>query len=792
MESKNIAWLKDLRKTDLALVGGKNASMGEMYSQLAPKGIRLPNAFALTSDSFWYYLRFNRIDDKMTEIFRTLDVKDLKKAREASKTLMNLVIKGKFPPDLENEILANYAILSQEYGENEVDVSVRSSATAEDLPTASFAGQHESFLNIRGKNNLLNAVKNCFASLYTHRAIAYRDENNFDHTKIALSVLVQKMVRSDLASSGVMFTLDTESGFRDIVLINAIYGLGELIVKGKITPDTFHIFKPTLKQGFCSLILKNIGRKTTKYAYAKNGGWQETAVSPDDQKKYAISADEALQLARWAVQIEEHYNMPMDIEWAKDGKTNELYIVQSRPETVHARQDAGRYYEEYKTETQGFTKIASGIAVGSKIGKGKVKVIADVSNITDFEKGQVLVTRMTDPDWVPVMRIASAIVTDEGGTTSHAAIVSRELGIPCIVGSKNGSKILKTGDFVTVDCSIGREGAIYLGDVPFSVKKYDLREIPELPVKIAMNIGTPDNAYKYSSLPVEGVGLAREEFIIAEKIKAHPLALLNYQTIDDNEIRKKIDEITYGYSDKTQYFIDELAEGVSQIAAAFYPRDIIVRFSDFKTNEYETLIGGKLYEPKEENPMIGWRGCSRYYDEKFKPAFKLECLALRKAREEFGLKNIQVMLPFCRTPEEARKVMAIMDGEGLKRGVDNLKVYIMCEIPSNVILAEEFLEICDGFSIGSNDLTQCLMGMDRDNAIIAPIANETNETVKRMIKQVIEKCNQMGKYSGICGDAPSSLPEFAQFLIDCKIKSISLSPDAVIKTLINLSNKKNV
>ncbi|HNY97778.1 MAG TPA: phosphoenolpyruvate synthase [Candidatus Pacearchaeota archaeon] len=793
MSTRNIIWINDLRKSDVAIVGGKNASMGEMFSQLTPRGIRIPNAFALTADAYWTYLKHNGFDEKLAEIYRTLDPKNVAQTQAASRRMMNLVLTGKFPKNLEAEILANYAQLSREYGEAATDVSVRSSSTAEDLPTASFAGQHETFLNIRGEKKLLLAIKNCIASLFTARAIAYRDENKFDHMQVALSVLVQKMVRSDLGASGVMFTLDTETGFRDVVLINAIYGLGELIVKGKITPDTFYVFKPTLKKGYASVFLKNLGRKNTKYVYNLSGGWKEIAVPLPDQQKFAIDENEILTLARWACEIEEHYGRPQDLEWAKDGKTGELFIVQSRPETIHAKTE-GNFYEEYTLQLNGQKEIISGIAVGNKIGQGTVRIIDTVEKIAEFKPGEVLVTKMTDPDWVPIMRIASAIITNEGGTTSHAAIVSRELGIPCVVGTKTGTQIIPMGQDVTVDCSHSRIGKIYSGKIPFSTTRYDLKKIPNLPVKISLNIGTPDSAFKYSSLPVSGVGLAREEFIISEKIKIHPLALIKYDEIKDQKIKRQIDDLTIGYDSKIEFYINELAEGISQIAAAFYPREVIVRFSDFKTNEYETLIGGTLFEPKEENPMIGWRGASRYYDERFLPAFKLELDAINRARNIYGLNNISVMIPFCRTPEEARKVTEIIEQNGLKRGQDGLKLYIMCEIPSNVIRAEDFLPLCDGFSIGSNDLTQCLMGMDRDNPHIAPIANENNETVKKMIAEAVAKCNAMGKYSGICGDAPSTLDDFAKFLVDSKIQSISLSPDAVIKTIMRLDsiiNHKN-
>lgn len=790
MDKKLAIWIKDLRREDVALVGGKNSSMGEMFSQLSSKGVPIPNAYALTSDAFWYYLQFNGLDKYLQEVFKNFDAKDIPKLTRTSKDIMARVLKGKFPKDLEQAIVENYKILSQDYGMKNADVAVRSSATAEDLPNASFAGQHETILNVNGDWQLLDAVKACIASLFTARAIAYREEKGFEQLKVAISVLVQKMVRSDLATSGVMFSLDTESGFRDVVTINGIYGIGEMIVKGRITPDTYIVHKPTFKKGFKSLIVKNLGRKDRKYVYDWNGGIKEVAVPEKEWKQFCLSQEEALKLAEWAMIIEEHYKLPMDMEWAKDGQTGKLFIVQARPETVHAQEEVGRYFEEFKTQVGSQKPLVTGIAVGNKIGQGQVHVINDVSKIADFQKGQILVTKMTDPDWVPIMRIAGAIVTDEGGTTSHAAIVSRELGVPCIVGTANASKVLKTGQDVSADCSQGRKGMVYEGKIPFEVKRYDLKEIPELPVKIAMNIGTPDSAFKYSCLPVEGVGLAREEFIIAEKIKVHPNALLQFDSLKDENVKKQITELTAGYATKTQYYVDELAEGIAQIGAAFYPRDVIVRFSDFKTNEYETLLGGKGFEPHEENPMIGWRGASRYYDPRFKEAFKLECQAMRKVREEFGLENVSVMIPFCRTPEEAQKVMAVMEEAGLKRGEKKLKVYIMCEIPSNVLMAEEFLDLCDGFSIGSNDLTQCSMGLDRDNGSLAPIANETSPAVKRFITEVVKICQARAKYVGICGDAPSTIPGFAQFLIDTGIKSISLSPDVVVKTLYNLGQNK--
>ena len=777
---KFVLWFDEISKKDVLLVGGKNASLGEMFSQLTKKGINIPDGFALTSEAFWYFLKENRIDKELRKIFKAFNPKSLKSLKKTGEASRKVILRGKFSEDFKRKIIENYRILSQKYGEKEIDVAVRSSATAEDMATASFAGQMETYLNIKGGKELLGAVKKCMASLFTDRAIAYREEKGFSHLKIALSVGIQKMVRSDLASSGVMFTLDTETGFSDVVLINSIFGIGEMIVKGKIIPDEFYVFKPTLKKGYKSIIVKNLGKKTKKYIYDKKGGLKEIRVSRKDQLKLSLTEKEILTLSRWACQIEEHYKIPQDIEWAKDGKTNQLFVVQSRPETVHTPQTL-KTYQEYEIK---LTKkpALTGIPIGSKIGQGRVRIIPDVSQIGRFQKGEVLVTKITDPDWVPVMRMASAIITEEGGRTAHAAIVSRELGIPCIVGAEKATTILKTGQLVTVDCTKGR---IFSGKIPFKIKRYSLKKIPKLPVKIAVNLGAPEIAFKTSFLPVDGVGLAREEFIIAEKIRIHPLALYHYKKIKDRKIKTAIDKLTLGYKDKKQYFVDELAEGIAQIASAFYPKEVIVRFSDFKTNEYAALIGGELFEPKEENPTLGWRGASRYYDKRFKPAFEMECQAIKKAREVFGLKNIWVMVPFCRTVKEGRKVLDLMTKSGLKKGKDGLKAIVMCEIPSNVVLAEEFLKIFDGMSIGSNDLTQFLLGIDRDNAQISHIANEQDLTVKEMIKSVIKICKKKKKYIGICGDAPSTIPGFTEFLIDCGIDVISLSPDAVMKVILS-------
>jgi len=799
---KFILWFREINKKDVPLVGGKNASLGEMYSQLSSKGVNIPNGFALTSTAYWYFLRENKIDRQIKETLRNLSAKNFKRLKEASQSVRRLIQRAEFPGDLKKEIILNYKKLSSQYQEKNVDVAVRSSATAEDLPSASFAGQHETFLNVSGDKELLKAIKKCIASMFTERAIAYREEKGFSHLKIALSVGVQKMVRSDLASSGVMFTLDTETGFRNVCLINSIYGVGEMIVKGRITPDEFFVFKPTLEKGYKSIILKNLGRKTRKYVYKKGGGLKEIRVSSQEQLKFSLSDDEILTLARWACVIEKHYGVPQDIEWAKDGKTGELFIVQSRPETVHA-QDLGRFYQEYEIKSKK-PPLLTGIAIGDKIGIGRVRVIEDVSKISEFKKGEVLVTRMTDPDWVPAMRIASAIVTDEGGKTCHAAIVSRELGIPSIVGTQKATKVLKTGQEVTVDCTQGLDGRVFAGRVPFGVKRYNLEKIKKPKAKIMMNIGAPDIAFKSSFLPVEGVGLAREEFIIAEKIRVHPLALYYYKELKNLNPRilekfqiskskaqrlvKQIEKITVEHKDKKEYFVKELAEGIGQIAAAFWPHPVIVRFSDFKTNEYRQLIGGEFFEPEEENPMLGWRGASRYYDDNFKPAFLMECEAIKRVREVFGLKNVKLMVPFCRTVEEGRKVLDLMRKAGLEKGKDGLEVYVMAEIPSNVVLADEFLEIFDGMSIGSNDLTQLTLGIDRDNAILGRIGDERNKAVKEMIKTVISICKKRKKYCGICGQAPSEWIEFADFLIKQGIESISLNPDTVIKTILTLKS----
>ena len=784
MISKNkklILWFKEISIKDVPLVGGKNASLGEMFSKLTKKGVNVPDGFAITAKAYWYFLKENNLNKPLAEIFSKFNPKSIKSLQEIGQAARKEIAGAQFPKKLKEEIIASYQKLKKKYGKN-ASVAVRTSGVAEDRPNASFAGQFETYSNVSGVENLLAAIKKCVVSTFTDRAIAYREEKKISQTKFALSVGVQKMVRSDLASSGIIFTLDTETGFEKVILINSIWGAGEMIVKGKITPDQFYVFKPTK-----AIIVKNLGRKNRKYVFSKNGGLKEINVPAREQLKFSLTDQEISKLANWALIIENHYQRPQDIEWAKDGKSGELFVVQSRPETVYGIKREN-VYQEYNIKTDE-KPILTGIAIGNKIGQGKVRIIQDVSKISEFKEGEILVTRMTDPDWVSVFPLASSIITEEGGKTCHAAIVSRELGVPAIVGTKNATNVLKTGQMITVDCSQGLQGRVFNGKAPFSIKKYNLKKLPEVNTKIMVNVGVPDIAFKTSFLPVKGVGLARVEFILAEKIKVHPLALYHYNKIKNQKskikIIKKIDEITVEHKDKREYFIKELAEGISQIAAAFYPREVIVRFSDFKTNEYRNLIGGEMFEGREENPMLGFRGASRYLDKEFQPAFQMEIEAIKRCREIFGLKNISVMVPFCRTVEEGKAVVGLIKRFGLK----DVKIYVMAEIPANIILADKFLDIFDGMSIGSNDLTQLVLGIDRDNAKIAHIGDERNEAVKHVIKKVIEICRQRKKYIGICGQAPSDFPEFAQFLVEQGIESISLNPDTVIKTIIQLSKR---
>ncbi|MDD5489150.1 MAG: phosphoenolpyruvate synthase [Candidatus Moranbacteria bacterium] len=801
-KTKYILWFRETGIKDIELVGGKNASLGEMHRNLRKYGIRIPDGFSITSEAYRYFLRQNNLDAEIKKILKGLDTGNMRNLAERGYKVRQAILSAEFPFDLRNSIVESYSKLSREYNPHRsfkiswdkkdhtnhfaggVDVAVRSSATAEDLADASFAGQQESYLNITGEYQILESIKKCFASLFTDRAISYRVDKGFDHLKIALSVGVQKMVRSDEASSGVMFTIDTESGFSDAIILNGSWGLGENIVKGKVNPDEFIVHKPTLRKGFKSIVGKKLGSKETKLVYSVGGGasTQNVAVSQEDQKKFCLTDEEALELAKWGLIIEEHYKKPMDIEWAKDGRDGKLYIVQARPETVQSQKEKN-VLEEYILKSK--SKIlCTGAAVGGKIGQGKANVIKDVAKIADFKKGEVLVTEMTDPDWEPIMKIASAIVTNSGGRTSHAAIVSRELGIPCIVGAGNATSAVKDTKPVTVCCAEGEEGHVYDGLLKFEIKTTNLKNIKKSKTKIMMNVGNPDQSFDLSFIPNDGVGLAREEFIITEYIKIHPMALIHFEKVKEKEEKKKINELTQGYKNKEDFFVEKLAEGIGRICAAFWPKDVIVRMSDFKTNEYATLIGGKSFEPAEENPMIGWRGASRYYDEDYKEGFRLECLAFKKVRDVMGLTNMKAMIPFCRTVEEGKKVLAEMEKYGLKRGEGGLQVNVMCEIPSNVILAAEFSKIFDGFSIGSNDLTQLTLGVDRDSAKVAHVYDERNEAVKELIRQVIEKAHKARRKVGICGQAPSDFVDFAQFLVKEKIDSISLNPDTVIKTMI--------
>jgi len=957
-----ILWFDQVGIEDVPLVGGKNASLGEMYRLLTQKGVRIPNGFCVTANAYKYFIEKTGTKEKINQILKTLNTADINSLAEHGKKIRNAILEAELPQDLKDAIAEGYRHVCIQYGEN-ADVAVRSSATAEDLPDASFAGQQETYLNITGVPALLDACKRCFASLFTNRAISYRADKGFDHFKVLLSIGVQKMVRSDLACSGVMFSIDTESGFPNVVLINAAYGLGENIVQGAVNPDEYYVFKPTLRQNFRPIIKKTIGNKEMRMIYSVEGTRpvKNVPVELEERKKFALTDDEILALARWAMIIEDHYSekaghfKPMDMEWAKDGKTNELFIVQARPETVQSQKNKS-ILEKYSLRAKG-NELCKGKSVGERIGQGEANVIRDVKEISKFKKGQVLITEMTDPDWEPIMKIASAIVTNRGGRTCftgdtklltnegfmkineihcglltpslnietkkiewkkitdvmkrksnvieisvgeknklkltpdhkmlvledgqiakkeiykillekanlllpcrvpvlvetangimeqeliinfgqkinenfseckpvfekevgvtevynitvedhhnymvfteqntpifvancHAAIISRELGIPCVVGTGNSTEKVKQNQKITVDCSQGDDGFVYEGILRFDVEKIDLSQMPKPKTKIMINVGNPDEAFDLSFLPNEGVGLAREEFIVNSFIQAHPLALIHFDTLKDEEARKKIEELTYGYKSKPDFFVDKLAQGVSIIASAFYPKDVILRFSDFKTNEYANLIGGKQFEPVEDNPMIGWRGAARYYSDGYREGFALECRAIKKVRDEMGLTNLKVMIPMCRTIDEGKKVLAEMEKNGLKKGENNLQVYVMCEVPANVILADQFSDLFDGFSIGSNDLTQFTLAVDRDSELVAHIFNERNDAVKTLVAQVISVAKKRGRKIGICGDAPSTYPEFAEFLVEKGIDSISLSPDAVMKTAQKIYEKE--
>jgi len=799
-EGKKIMWLSEISNDDVAFVGGKNASLGEMWNALVPKGVRIPNAFVVTASGYRHFMTHTGLQDKVKEALSGLDTKDIKNLQKRGKKVRELFMKTSFPKDLEEEVLTNYKKLSDESGQQDTDVAVRSSATAEDLPGASFAGEHDTYLNVTGGKNVINAIRSAMASLFTDRAISYRVDKGFDHFGIALSVGVQKMIRSDKGASGVMFSLDTETGFRGVVEINASYGLGEMVVQGKVTPDEFTVFKATLEKGYPAIIKKTCGAKTVKMIYSSSfmsdRPVKEVEVPEADRKKYSITDEEVLELSRWAIEIEKHYTerfkrpMPMDMEWAKDGIQNKLFIVQARPETIHAEKK-GFVLEDYILSETKQEPFAHGVSVGKKIVTGKARVILSSKKLSEFQKDEILITEITDPDWEPIMKIAKAIVTEKGGRTSHAAIVSRELGIPAVVGAEGVTTKIKTGDIITVDASLGDIGRVYTGEIPFTKKSYDLANIPEVKTKVCMNVGSPEGAFNHSFLPHKGVGLAREEFIIISGIKVHPMALIHFDKIKDEKLKAEIEKITAGYSDKKQFYVEKLAEGIATIGAAFHPYQVIVRFSDFKTNEYRALLGGEAYEPNEENPMIGWRGASRYAHPNFAEAFGLECLAIKRVRETFGIENVQTMVPFCRTPEEGKGVVDIMKKFGLTQGEKDLKIYVMCEIPTNVLRADDFLDIFDGFSIGSNDLSQMTLGMDRDNATIAKISNENDPSVKKLISMAIQACKRRGKYIGICGQAPSDYPDFLRFLIKEGIEAVSLNPDSIIPMILEVAKEEN-
>lgn len=796
MAEKLVMWLNEVGMENIELVGGKNASLGEMIKGLSSIGVKIPMGFVVTSKAYHYFIDYNNLRDKIREALAGLDPNNIEDLSRRGLTVRELIKGGRFPEDLKNEILKAYEELSKMYGQFRVDVAVRSSATAEDLPNASFAGQQDTYLNIKGDETLLSAIRSCFASLFTDRAISYREAFKFDHFAIGLAVGVQKMVRSDLAASGVSFSIDSDSGFKDVVLINASYGLGEMVVQGAVTPDEFLVFKPTLKEGYEAIIEKKLGRKTHKMVYGTDPDERTKIIAvskKEEQAKFCLEDHEVLKLARWVMSIEEYYTSkygkwtPMDVEWAKDGELNELFIVQARPETIHSRKDHSKIItykitEPYEERIE--KRIVEGIAVGDKVAFGKVRILHDLEDAKEFQAGEVLVTDMTDPDWEPIMKKAAAIVTNKGGRTCHAAIVARELGVPAVVGAGNATEVLENGIEVTVSCAEGERGYVYEGKIEFEVEEFDLKDLPKTKTPIIMNVASPEGAFDLSFLPNAGVGLAREEFIINNYISIHPLALIKFDEIKqkDPELAEIIEDKTFGYENKEEYYIKKLSYGIAKIAAAFYPKPVIVRFSDFKSNEYANLIGGKYFEPEEENPMIGFRGASRYYSEFFKPAFGLECKAILRVRNKMGLKNVIVMIPFCRTPEEAKKVLEVMEEYGLKKGENGLQVYVMCELPSNVILADQFAEYFDGFSIGSNDLTQLTLGLDRDSSLVAHLYDERNEAVKRMISQVIKTVKEKGKKIGICGQGPSDFPDFAQFLVEQGIDTISINPDSIIKT----------
>ena len=778
-----IKWFENLDSDDVSIVGGKNASLGEMIATLKEKGIRVPDGFATTSEAYRRFLKENDLKQQIQNLLQELS-ENKKSLEKTGKSIRRLFYKADFPKELEEAIRNSYEQLCKNYDDDDVDVAVRSSATAEDLPEASFAGQQETYLNVTGQNDVLDACKKCFASLFTDRAISYRNEHGFDHLKVALSVGIQKMVRSDQAGSGVMFSIDTETGFPDVVVINAGWGLGENVVQGSINPDEYVVFKPLLEQnGYRPIVDKTLGDKAKKMVYTKGGSKtiKNVDTSNQERKSFVLTDDEILILANWAAAIEKHYEKPMDMEWAKDGNTDELFIIQARPETVQSQKKAGTL-KTYTLNKKG-KQLAKGLAIGQAISAGKAQIIKSVDQIDRFEDDAILVTGMTDPDWVPIMKRASGIVTDHGGRTSHAAIVSRELGIPAIVGTTESTEVLKDEQEITISCAEGDQGYVYEGILDFEQSDINLDDIPEIETQIMINLASPAAAFRWWQLPCRGIGLARMEFIINNIIKIHPLALVHFAELKDSDAKKQIQDLCRGYEDKSQYFVDHLARGIGKIAASQYPADVIVRLSDFKTNEYANLIGGAEFEPDEPNPMLGFRGASRYYSEEYREGFALECQAIKAVREKIGMKNVLVMVPFCRTIEEADRVLEVMADNGLRKSDDGLRIYVMAEIPSNIIQAAEFAERFDGFSIGSNDLTQLILGIDRDSEQLSHLFDARNESVKRMVNQLIETAHEHDCKVGICGQSPSDHPDFAEFLVKCGIDSMSLNPDSVVKVI---------
>jgi len=780
MSDALVRWLEDVGSDDVGQVGGKNASLGEMIRELKEEGVRVPGGFATTAEAYRRFVVANAIEDEIRATLAELD-EDRANLEEVGRAVRRLFTKGEFPDEIKEAVRKAYRELSERNDSKAVHVAVRSSATAEDLPEASFAGQQETFLNVSGQDDLLEACRRCYASLFTDRAIAYREEQGFDHMDVALSVGVQTMVRSDKSGSGVMFTIDTETGFPDVVVINAAWGLGENVVQGTVNPDEYIVFKPLLDEEHVPIVGKHLGEKERKMVYSKKGASSPTknvSTSKTERRTFVLDDGEVLQLARWAVAIEKHYGHAMDIEWARDGESGEMFIVQARPETVQSQKQAGALHT-YTLEERG-EELVSGLAIGEAVSSGRAVVVHDVEEGDQIEKGDVLVTGMTDPDWVPLMKKASAIVTDHGGRTSHAAIVSRELGFPAIVGTGDATELIRDGQDVTVSCAEGEVGYVYKGLLEYSEQEVDLEGIPETDTRIMMIIASPAAAFRWWRLPARGVGLARMEFIVNNWIKVHPMALVRFDELEDRKAKRTIEKLTRGYDDKTEYFVERLARGIGRIAASQYPDPVIVRMSDFKTNEYADLIGGEDFEPAEANPMLGFRGASRYTSERYREGFALECRAIRRVRETMGLTNVVVMIPFCRTLEEADRVLEVMGEEGLSRGENGLEVYVMAEIPSNIVLAEEFAERFDGFSIGSNDLTQLTLGVDRDSEELSDLFDERNDAVKRMIALLIERAHAAGRKVGICGQAPSDHEEFADFLVAEGIDSISLNPDSVV------------